>query len=61
MEERKDYVRNKGGRPVKSVKRNKLIGERCTTTERFIIEAKAKCKQLANKTRVEDSKCLAGR
>lgn len=42
MEERKDYVRNKGGRPVKSVKRNKLIGVRCTTTERFIIEARAK-------------------
>ncbi len=41
MEERKEYVRNKGGRPVKSVKRNKLIGVKCTTTERFIIEARA--------------------
>ena len=46
MEEPKDYVRNKGGRPVKAVKRNKLIGVRCTTTERFIIEAKAKATYL---------------
>jgi hypothetical protein len=46
MEVRKDYKKNKGGRPVKAVKRNKLIGVKCTTAERFIIEAKAKAAQL---------------
>ena len=46
MEERKEYVKNKGGRPVKTVKRNNLIGVKCTSIERFIIETKAKAAQL---------------
>lgn len=46
MEQRKGYLKNKGGRPVKAVKRNKLIGVKCTAIERYIIEAKAKAIQL---------------
>jgi hypothetical protein len=41
MEEAKRNTNHKGGRPTKTMKRNKLIGVRCSTTERFIIEAKA--------------------
>ncbi len=41
MEERKEKIKNKGGRPVKADKRNRLIGVKCTLTERFIIEGKA--------------------
>ena len=46
MEGRKEYVKNKGGRPIKAVKRNKLIGVKCTAIERYIIEARAKAAQL---------------
>ena len=46
MEEREQYTRNKGGRPAKAIKRNKLIGVRCSTTEQFLIEAKAKAARL---------------
>jgi hypothetical protein len=42
MGEVKKNTNNKGGRPVKAIKRNKGIGVRCSTTERVIIEAKAK-------------------
>lgn len=34
--------RNKGGRPSKPVKRNKLLGVKCTLIEKKAIEAKAK-------------------
>jgi len=46
MEEHKNYIRNKGGRPAKAIKRNKLIGVKCNTTERCVIEAKAKAAEL---------------
>jgi hypothetical protein len=42
MEEVKKNTSNKGGRPAKAIKRNKLIGVKCSTTEKFLIEAKAK-------------------
>jgi hypothetical protein len=42
MEEVKRNTSNKGGRPAKDIKRNKLIGVKCSTTEKFLIEAKAK-------------------
>jgi hypothetical protein len=50
MEEAKRDSKNKGGRPAKAIKRNKLIGVRCSATERFIIEGKAK---VANLTKSE--------
>jgi hypothetical protein len=50
MEETKRDTNNKVGRPAKAIKRDKLIGVRCSTTERFIIEAKAKA---ANLTKTE--------
>jgi hypothetical protein len=34
--------RNKGGRPAKAVKRNKLLGVKCTLVEKRTIEAKAR-------------------
>lgn len=34
--------RNKGGRPLKAVKRNKLLGVKCTLVEKRTIEAKAR-------------------
>ncbi|MCA6439777.1 MAG: mobilization protein [Chitinophagaceae bacterium] len=34
--------RNKGGRPAKAVKRNKVLGVKCTLVEKRTIEAKAK-------------------
>lgn len=40
--ETKSSTRNKGGRPVKAVKRNKLLGVKCTLVEKKTIEAKAK-------------------
>lgn len=46
MADRKVYTKNKGGRPVKTIKRNKLIGVRCSETEQLIIEAKAKAARL---------------
>jgi hypothetical protein len=42
MEEPKRDTKHKGGRPTKPIKRNKLIGVRCSATERYVIEAKAK-------------------
>ncbi|MBI2275449.1 MAG: mobilization protein [Bacteroidetes bacterium] len=38
----KSPSRNKGGRPAKAVKRNKLLGVKCTLVEKRTIEAKAK-------------------
>lgn len=40
--ETKSPNRNKGGRPAKAVKRNKLLGVKCTLVEKRTIEAKAK-------------------
>lgn len=34
--------RNKGGRPPKAIKRNKLLGVKCTLVEKITIQAKAK-------------------
>ena len=34
--------RNKGGRPCKAIKRNKLLGVKCTLVEKITIQAKAK-------------------
>lgn len=40
--ETKSPNRNKGGRPPKAVKRNKLLGVKCTLVEKRTIEAKAR-------------------
>lgn len=42
MEQEKKYTRNKGGRPVKVVKRNKPLTVKCTIIEQKIIAGKAK-------------------
>lgn len=34
--------KNKGGRPVKAIKRNKLLGVKCSIIEKKVIELKAK-------------------
>lgn len=47
MEERQAHIKSKGGRPVKPVKRNKLLGVKCTSVEAFIIQAKAEELQLS--------------
>jgi hypothetical protein len=46
MEEHKEHTKSKGGRPGKAVKRNKLLGVRCTTVEAFAITMKAEKVQL---------------
>ena len=46
MEEAKGFTKNKGGRPEKVVKRDKLLGVKCTTVEAFLIKAKAEKVQL---------------
>lgn len=38
--------RNKGGRPLKAIKRNKLLGVKCTSLERLLIKANAKYSRL---------------
>lgn len=40
--ESKPPSRNKGGRPTKEIKRNKLLGVKCTSVEKFLIRANAK-------------------
>jgi hypothetical protein len=42
MEERKGFVQKKGGPTGKSVKRNQLLGVKCSMAERNAIEARAK-------------------
>ena len=42
MEEAKKNIRNKGGRPVKAVKRSKPLTVKCTVIEQKIIAGKAK-------------------
>jgi len=34
--------RNKGGRPTKEIKRNKFLGVKCTSLEKFLIKTNAK-------------------
>ncbi|MEJ7676863.1 MAG: hypothetical protein WKG06_03090 [Segetibacter sp.] len=46
MEETKRFTKSKGGRPGKVVKRDKLLGVKCTTVEAFLIKAKAEKVQL---------------
>jgi hypothetical protein len=41
MEDKKDRAKRKGGRPGKLVKRNKLLGVKCTSVEAFLIRSKA--------------------
>jgi hypothetical protein len=40
--ETKSSNRNKGGRPTKEIKRNRLLGVKCTSLEKFMIKANAK-------------------
>ena len=40
--ETKTTKRNKGGRPIKAIKRNRFLGVKCTLVEKKTIEAKAK-------------------
>lgn len=40
--ETKSSNRNKGGRPTKEIKRNKLLGVKCNSLEKFMIKANAK-------------------
>ena len=42
MDKPKDHIKNKGGRPRKAVKKDQLLGVKCTLIERRAIEAKAK-------------------
>jgi len=42
MEQQRNSIKNKGGRPKKEVKRDQLIGIKFTLYERRIIESKAK-------------------
>lgn len=42
MEQVKRHIRNKGGRPKKTIKKDQLLAIKCTLVERKIIEAKAK-------------------
>jgi hypothetical protein len=46
MEEQKAGSKNKGGRPVKTVKRNQLMAIKCTLSERKVIESRAKSARL---------------
>jgi hypothetical protein len=39
---RQEFKRNKGGRPIKPVKRNQLLGVKCSILEKKTIQAKAK-------------------
>jgi len=41
-----DHIRKKGGRPPKAVKRDQLLGVKCTLIERRAIEAKARSANL---------------
>ena len=40
--ETKSSNRNKGGRPTKEIKRNKLLGVKCNSLEKFLIKVNAK-------------------
>lgn len=47
MEEGKNSVKGKGGRPAKELKRSQLLGVKCTNIERLTIEIKAKSVQMS--------------
>jgi hypothetical protein len=47
VENRKDHIRNKGGRPRKAVKKDQLLGVKCSLIERRAIEARAKSVNLS--------------
>jgi hypothetical protein len=47
MDQPKTYNKSKGGRPRKAVKRDQLLGIKCTLIERRAIEARAKSLQLS--------------
>jgi len=42
MDDKRNHIKNRGGRPAKEVKRNRLLGVKCTILEAFIIKGKAK-------------------
>lgn len=42
LEKGTDHIKNKGGRPPKAVKKDQLLGVKCTLIERRAIEAKAR-------------------
>jgi len=42
LDKGKDHINKKGGRPPKAVKRDQLMGVKCTLIERRAIEAKAR-------------------
>jgi len=42
VEKGKDHIKKKGGRPSKAVKRDQLLGVKCTLIERRAIEARAR-------------------
>lgn len=47
MEEVKVYIKNKGGRPRKDIKKDQLLAIKCSLSERKEIEAKAKTANLS--------------
>lgn len=47
MDQLKAYNKSKGGRPRKAVKRDQLLGIKCTLIERRAIEVRAKSLQLS--------------
>jgi hypothetical protein len=46
MKEQSEHKRNKGGRPKKAVKKDQLLGMKCSLIERKAIEARAKIANL---------------
>jgi len=46
MEQPRNHTRSKGGRPKKSVKRDQLLGVKCTLPERRVIESRARSVQM---------------
>jgi hypothetical protein len=46
MERKNDHIGSKGGRPKKAVKKDQLLGLKCSLFERKVIQAKAKLAKL---------------
>ena len=42
MEEQEKKLKNKGGRPIKAIKKSRVLTLKCSNYERMIIQAKAK-------------------
>jgi len=42
LERHKDHIKKKGGRPPKAVKKDQLLGVKCSLIERRVIEARAR-------------------